>query len=283
MFDLVGSVTYTKDDMKNRVLLTMLILFIVVAGVCITCGTVFVVRDVEVVDATVQESEFLTAAEKNEIIEKSGLHGKNILFNLNQDKVVQNLKAYNSKLKVQSITAKFPNRVVVVVSRRVPIYYDGQRCYDAEMCVVECNQPENCINIAGANLEQTDLKLGDFATAKTARVQKKIKQLRVIGGMVDSLENIEAISYEDDLDKVPSSDYLYLKIKLSGNTNFVIKVNSQQDLRHALQYTNFVYSNKRGMEAGEYRTLYHSTYNQVYTKYFNALGECKGEYHEYEE
>ena len=46
--------------MKNRVLLTMLILFIVLASIWITCGTIFVVRDIEIIDATVHTAEPLS-------------------------------------------------------------------------------------------------------------------------------------------------------------------------------------------------------------------------------
>ncbi len=114
MFDQVGGVTYTVVSMKNRVLLIMLILLIVLTGICITCGTIFVVREIEVVDSTVQTAEALTETEKSDIIMQSNLRGKSILFNLNQDKIAQKIKSVNSMLKLQSVNAKFDHRVVLV-------------------------------------------------------------------------------------------------------------------------------------------------------------------------
>ena len=59
----------------------MLILFIVLSSIWITCGTIFVVRDIQIIDSTVPTAKLLTQEEKNDIINNSGLMGKNILFN----------------------------------------------------------------------------------------------------------------------------------------------------------------------------------------------------------
>ena len=55
-------------------------------------------------------------------------------------------------LKVQTVVAQFPNRVVLVVSRRVPVFHDGNHLYDAEMCVVK-GTAGNYVDISGANLD----------------------------------------------------------------------------------------------------------------------------------
>ena len=173
--------------MKNRVLLAMLIIFIVLSSIWITCGTIFVVREIEVIDT----SELLTQEEKNQIAKDSGLYGKNILFNINEEKIAQGIKSSNPTIKLQSVKAEFPSRVVLKVARSLPVYYDSKNeiYLDADMCVVE-EQP-NCIDIANANLNLVgeSLKLGDVVLGKDAKTQCKIKQLKIVANYFSTLSD----------------------------------------------------------------------------------------------
>lgn len=239
--------------MKNRVLLAMLIIFIVFAGVGITCGTIFVVREIEIVDVTAT-ANVLTDAEKNDIIAHSGLKGKNILFNLNQQKVTEGVKSVNPMLKLHSVTAEFPNRVILKVSRRVPIYYDKENklFFDAEMCSVD-GTDANCIDITGTNLQLANhLNYGDVALGADERAQCKIEQLKVIASYFPSLTGLE-ISY-DDTDLVVGADRVCLMLKINSGVTFKIKTKPGDDFLHALEFTQQIY------EKEEKNGLYTTTY-----------------------
>ena len=271
--------------MKNRVLLTMLIIFIVLAGIGITCGTIFVVREVEIVDLTVQTAESLTQSEKDNIIKQTNLRGKNILFNLHQDEIAQKIKSVNSMLKLQSVTAKFPNRVVLTVVRRVPIFYDSANglCFDSEMCVVEGTALYR-VNITAANVKLVDnLVVGDLAIGKDERSQCKINQLKTVASYFPSLEGFE-ISYNDSA-TVTGSSLLCLVLKIKPNVTFMIKVKPNENFLYALEYTDQIYRTVANMVDGEYRTLYDE--NGVYTIVRDGNGEIiknqNGEEMEYHE
>jgi len=257
MFDLVYGVTYNIIAMKNRVLLTMLILFIVLSSVWITCGTIFVVREIEIIDSTVTTAELLTDTEKNEIIKQSGLMGKNILFNINQDKIAEGIKTVNPMIKLQSVTAEFPNRVLLNVSRRVPVYYDEDNFYDAEMCVVDASPNPNCVDISGAklNLSRNDYKTGEIITGKDERDQCKIEQLKIIATMdyFQPLDGVK-IEYNDTAEEV-GAYRVCLILKIDQSVTFKIKVKFDENFLHALDYT-IQYYEERNKMGGTYITEY---------------------------
>ena len=271
MFDQVCGVTYNILEMKNRVLLTMLIIFIVLAGIGITCGTIFVVRDVEIVDMTVQTAEALTQNEKDEIIKQTSLRGKNILFNLHQDDIAQKVKSVNSMLKLQKVTAKFPNRVVLTVVRRVPIFYDSANglWFDSEMCVVEGTAPYR-VNITAANLKLVDgLAVGDLAMGKDEWSQCKINQLKTVASYFPSLEGFE-IAYNDD-PAATGGSLVCLLLKIKPNVTFKIKVKPCENFLYALEYTDQIYRTVANMVDGEYLTCRDD--EGVYTKVLDDNGK----------
>ncbi|MCM1404499.1 MAG: FtsQ-type POTRA domain-containing protein [Prevotella sp.] len=239
--------------MKNRVLLTMLIIFILLAGVWITCGTIFVVRDIEIVDATATAT-ILTDAEKNDIVTKSGLKGKNILFNLNQSKITAGVKSVNPMLKLHSVTAEFPNRVILKVSRRVPIYYDkkNQLFFDAEMCSVD-GTGTDCIDITDTKIELANpLSYGDMAVGADKRAQCKIEQLKVVASYFPSLTGFD-ISYDDDK-SVVGAERVCLMLKINAGVTFKIKTKPDDDFLHALEFTQQIYQTEK--VNGVYTTTY---------------------------
>ena len=279
MFDQVSGVTYNLIAMKNRVLLTMLIIFIVLAGVWITCGTVFVVREIDIVDASVA-TQSITDTEKDIIINECGLKGKNILFNLNQDKVTEKIKAIYPMLKLHSVTAKFPNQVILKISRRVPIYYDSENslCFDAEMCVVEGTAPD-CVDITDVGLKfAAPLKVGDMAKSKTAQTQAKINQLKILASYYPSLKDFK-IAY-DDADSTVGSEYICLLLTVAPNVTFRIKVRPNENFSRALAFTQQIY-NQQNLK-GTYRTIYDlNQSNKVVTEILDQNGNRIGDiYHE---
>lgn len=242
--------------MKNRVLLAMLIIFIVLSSIWITCGTIFVVREVEVIDT----SELLTQEEKNQIAKDSGLYGKNILFNINEEKIVQGIKSSNPTVKLQSVKAEFPSRVVLKVARSLPVYYDSKNeiYLDADMCVVE-EQP-NCIDIAKANLNLAgeSLKLGDVVLGKDAKTQCKIKQLKIVANYFSTLSDFDMKQFKIAYNDAPECVGAYLvclTITVKTNVEFQIKILPSDDFLKALQFTVQIF-NKTGNVEGEYATMF---------------------------
>ncbi len=246
--------------MKNRVLLTMLIVFIVLSFVWITCGTIFVVRDVEIEDLTVAAAEPFSDEEKNEIINQCGVKGKNILFNLNKDKIAEEIKSYNPIIKLQSITAKFPNRVILKVARRVPIYCDqnNKMYFDAEMCVVSQNPVPGCIDITGAALElaRDDFAVGDVVTGKNKQDQQKIEQLKIIASYFPSLAGFE-ITYKND-EKEIGAERVRAVLNIKSGVTFEIEINFKngENFLYALQYTDQIFKQELNQANGYYFTSY---------------------------
>lgn len=248
----------------------MLILFIVLSSIWITCGTIFVVRDIQIIDSTVPTAKLLTQEEKNDIINNSGLMGKNILFNLNQDKITQGIKSVNPMLKLQSVTAEFPNRVVLKISRRVPVYYlddeNNKKYFDAEMCVVDGTPSAECVEITDANLElaRDDFQVGDIVVGKDARNQCKINQLKTIAtaGLFDSLDGFK-ISYDDNIEAV-GAYRVCLIMEINAGVTFEIKVRLDENFLDALDYT-VQYYEKINKVDGVYKTEYDEQDHQLKT------------------
>lgn len=244
----------------------MLILFIVLASIWITCGTIFVVRDIEILDSTVHTAEPLSDEEKQDIINKSGLMGKNILFNLHQDKIEAGIKSVNPMIKLQTVTAEFPNRVILKVSRRVPVYYDqkNEKYFDAEMCVVDAPPSSRCVDITEANLKlaRDDFKTGDIVTGQDERSQCKINQLKIIAtaGCFDSLDGFK-IEYDDSVENV-GAKRLYLIMKVRDGVTFKIRVKPEEDFLAALDYT-VQYYEKNNKVNGIYETVYSESDNKL--------------------
>ncbi len=258
MFDQVDGVTYTINSMKNRVLLTMLIIFIVVAGICITCGTIFVVREVEV-DATT-----LSEPEKKQIVEQSGLCGKNILFGLNEEQIAKKIKKVDPMFKLQSAIAKFPNRVVLTISRRSPIYYAtiGGRnlLFDADMCVVE-GDTTDCVDITAAGLSlSNNLAVGDLAVAQNKndqRTQGKIRQLKALANYYGNSLKDYQISYNDNTGVVDSK-LLCLDLKIDAQVTFELKIKPNENFLHALKFTEKIHQTYPQNRVCVYETMYHA-------------------------
>jgi len=246
--------------MKNRVLLAMLIVFIVLSFVWITCGTIFVVREIDVEDLTVEAAEPLTDEEINEIISECGLKGKNVLFNLKKDKVAEKIKTYNPMIKLKSITAKFPNRVILKVARRVPIYCDqkNKMYFDAEMCVVSDKPVPGCIDITGAELElaHEDFVVGDVVKGKNIKDQQKIEQLKVIASYFPSLAGFE-ITYKNE-DKDIGAERVRVVLNIKSGVTFEIEINFKngENFLYALQYTDQIYKHEFNEANGCYFTSY---------------------------
>lgn len=255
MFDPVVCVIY-NIVMKNKVLLSMLIVFILLAGVWITCGTIFVVRDVEIVE-TAANTSTLTDAEITHLVEETNLKGKSILFNLNQNEITSHIKTVDATLKVQNITAVFPNKVVINLTRRVPVYTDvtNQCYYDADMCILrDVKNAVNCVDVTAANLQLTNsTAAGDEAQGLDARNQRKIDQLKTVANFPNLA--VSGVAYDESINGDP---YLRLELQIGqeSTARFVLKTKADEDFAHLLAWTYGIYQKRQS--SSDYTAMYNT-------------------------
>lgn len=96
--------------------LTLFICLLVVALLLVLNGTLFVVRDIEVIDYRGEQ----TGMDKQLIAEYAGITGKNI-FTVSEKIAKENVEKMMPYVKVEDIVRKFPWSVEIVVSMRVDI------------------------------------------------------------------------------------------------------------------------------------------------------------------
>ena len=103
--------------MDKRVL-TLIIIFAVIALALILCATVFLLRHIEVGYARSGEENILS---KDKIIAASGLKiNKNVLF-IKEKQIIANIQAKYPQVKVTNVERVFPNKVIIYVTVRVPV------------------------------------------------------------------------------------------------------------------------------------------------------------------
>ena len=231
----------------------MLIVFILLAGVWITCGTIFVVRDVEIVE-TAASANTLDDAAITHLVEETNLKGKSILFNLNQKEITNHIKAVDATLKVQNITAVFPNKVVINLIRRVPVYTDknNQCYYDADMCILrEVKNAANCIDVTAANLQLTNATAaGDTANGFDARNQRKIDQLKTVANFPNL--SVFGVAYKESI----GDPYLRLELQIGEESAafFVLNTKDGEDFAYLLAWTYGIY--QKHQSGGTYNAMY---------------------------
>lgn len=245
MFDPTQCVTYTLIGMKSKVLLSMLIIFIVLAGLWIMCGTIFVVREVEVIDVNAEVANVaVSEQDKTAIIDTVGLQGKNILFSVNQDKITQQIKNLNPTLKVQGIKAAFPNKVTISISRRVPVYKYDKLFFDADMYQVGETAAVGYVDIAGTGINFDNPTLGNAAQGVTAQDNRKIAQLKILAGYFSNKDipmTDWQVAFDDDAVTV-GAERLCLVLNLNSNVKLILKTAPDEDFAKILAYTWSIYN-----------------------------------------
>ena len=119
--------------MKKRTII-LFICLIIVCTLLVLNGTLFVVKDVEVVDWVEQGH-----LDKQQIAELSGVRSKNI-FTVSESIASDNIEKLMPEVKVINIERKFPSTIRIVVLKRVPIiavkYSGGYAIIDRECSVI---------------------------------------------------------------------------------------------------------------------------------------------------
>lgn len=113
-----GVSTFDDGAKMDKRVLTLIIIFAVIALALILCATVFLLRHIEVGYTTSGEENILS---EDKIIAASGLKiNKNVLF-IKEKQIIANIQSKYPQVKVTNVERVFPNKVIIYVTVRVPI------------------------------------------------------------------------------------------------------------------------------------------------------------------
>lgn len=103
--------------MKKKYVL--IALSVIVIGLIVACGQMFTVRHVSVVF-----DNKTGLADENGVLKATGLNGRNNIFNIKESDLKKNIAlAYpDNSIEVTNIERKFPNKIVIRVKERIPIF-----------------------------------------------------------------------------------------------------------------------------------------------------------------
>jgi hypothetical protein len=189
---------------RSRRLLIILVIFIVLAGMGIIGGTVFRVRNIDIVFTKTAVN--LDKAKVNEklLLELEYLKGKNILFNTDKDAIKKIVEDTEIFLKVVNIKAKFPNTIVIDVRERYPVYIYKEgtaKTYimDAEMRVLYIEDDYTGdgkglvdISFVGSGLFSADIVKGSYVMGVGESNQEKIRLINIIPEFFEGNSSYEA-------------------------------------------------------------------------------------------
>jgi hypothetical protein len=170
-----------------------LIVFIVLAGMGIIGGTVFRVRNIDIVFIKETVSLDKTKVSEKLMLELGYLKGKNILFNTDKVKIEEIVENTEIFLKVTNIKAEFPNTIVIDVQERYPVYIYKEgttKTYimDAEMRVLYTDIEDYAgdgkrltdISFVGSGLFNSGIVKGGYVMGVGESNQEKIKLINTI-------------------------------------------------------------------------------------------------------
>lgn len=125
--------------MKNRRLLTILIVFIVLGTFAILGGVLFRVRTVKIefrneFDFFAAEGAEALAGRLRQSIVDDGIMGRNIIFGINRKNLVKVIETEENRVRVTNIKAVFPNSLEITVRERYPVYKLGIDDQTAILC-----------------------------------------------------------------------------------------------------------------------------------------------------
>jgi len=127
---------------RNRRLLTILLIFILIGTFAILGSALFAVRTVSV--QFTNQFEFFQKEEEAQLesdLKSSVLsftQKKNSIFGINRKKITGTIEEKNKRVRVTNIEVKFPNRLEIKVRERYPVFKlqfgDGEAAMTAVMC-----------------------------------------------------------------------------------------------------------------------------------------------------
>ena len=223
--------------MKNKRLLVILIIFLVIGTLAILGGTVFSIKSITVrfsnvldyfvdADATKPEKDAITAELEASIEESLGyMKNKNILFNVNSAKITTSVEGHKDnyegfRLRVSNVKAEFPNKLVITVRERYPVYQytvgTETVVLDGDLTVLDKKLPKDgrpLVSLMEAlpHVDVTylsDLKIGETLESNHPEREAIIKEVVPFFARISSYEDavtkfFSKIEFRDD---VPGQD-----------------------------------------------------------------------------
>ncbi len=104
--------------MTQKRIIIVLSILAVIATLLLVSSLVFKVKTIDVVISGEE-----TSLNAEDILNKSGLKKGNNIFVINKNKAINNIEKNIPTAKVISITSKFPNKLIINVSKRVKEFY----------------------------------------------------------------------------------------------------------------------------------------------------------------
>ncbi|MCI5819054.1 MAG: FtsQ-type POTRA domain-containing protein, partial [Acidaminococcus sp.] len=186
--------------MDKRVL-TLIIIFAVIALALILCATVFLLRHIEVGYTTSGEENILS---EDKIIAASGLKiNKNVLF-IKEKQIIVNIQAKYPQVKVTNVERVFPNKVIIYVTVRVPVLAvkagEKYALLDREMFVIDLVDETELKNKSegyGYEFLTVDFTLPSGKVIVGKQVSADVsKELCVVQNVIAGYENLDFVNQD---------------------------------------------------------------------------------------
>lgn len=243
--------------MSKRLIVLYAFLILTVVLITLAC-TVFTVSGIQVIPAT---DIALQAEESEKIISDSGINLKSSVFTLSKAKASTNIELLNPNIKVTKVEIKFPNKVVINVRRRLPVFMikdgDNYAVLDRELKIIEITDSID-------NLDYCLIKGVDLTNAALSTVVTNIHWL------VSVISGAESLSYINNrfYTFMPSIEYIESKIYISTNIGVTLVLSDSGDITQQYEncyqyFANYVLGSKNSgyVHMSEQGWTYSQTYS----------------------
>lgn len=105
-------------EMKNRRLLTLLIIFICISILVVLCSSVFLVKEITITGESLDD----TGITEENLIDSLGIKSTSNIFLVKRSKCLENLEKNFPYIKVNKIDKKLPDGIIVDISIRKEMY-----------------------------------------------------------------------------------------------------------------------------------------------------------------
>lgn len=194
-----GVSTFDDGAKMDKRVLTLIIIFAVIALALILCATVFLLRHIEVGYERSGEENIIS---KDKIIAASGLKiNKNVLF-IKEKQIIANIQAKYPQVKVTNVERVFPNKVIIYVTVRVPILAvkagEKYALLDREMFVTDLiseSELKNKSKEYGYEFLTVDFTLPSGKVIVGKQVSADVsKELCVVQNVIAGYENLDFVN-----------------------------------------------------------------------------------------
>jgi transcriptional regulator of acetoin/glycerol metabolism len=218
-------------------------------------GTVFVIKEVEINFISAESFTNEEESKENMLSKIDYLKGKSILFNVNENEIRSKIESAEKLIKVKNIKAEFPNKIIIDVRERFPVYkytfMGTTMILDTEMRILykdpnAWKDESELTDISDAGISLNPADVGDFATGATAVSIKKIEQLNIVSNYFSAQGTQEAgrthmlrkITFDDDNS---ASDMLRMVIEMKpqsvlADTKITIITQGDEDFARLLAF-----------------------------------------------